>query len=480
MMGMRTAIYTRISQDATGQKAGVTRQLKECKALAKRLGWHVVATYDDNDISAFNGHARPGFEDMLAAIKRGDITGIICWHPDRLYRRVRDLQRLVEIADRGVQIASVNGGELDLSNSTGRMLATILGSVAEQESSHKGERRIAANADRAAAGAWRADGPRAFGYTQRGEPLEPEATALRTAVRDILDGRSLRSICMEWNAKGLLTPKAANSQKRKGGAKWSNPQLRRVLMRPVYAGLRTYGDAKPVQGDWQPLIDIDTHRGLVAFLGDPDRTPACAFERRYLLSGVAVCGVCGAKLYTIRPSKDRGHVYACRESAGKHVGRLAEPLDELVEATVLALLRSTDIHRRLLDRPDIDTGALHARRTALVARKGELATLFAEGVLDGSAVRRESAKLAEQIAGIDRVLADAVRTSPAAAMLTDGPDALQKRWDAASPDIRGKVIDELMIVTVKPTPKGVRGVRRDPDTGARVIVLDYVEITPKV
>jgi site-specific DNA recombinase len=175
--------------------------------------------------------------------------------------------------------------------------------------------------------------------------------------------------------------------------------LRRVLMRPVYAGLRTYGDAEPVKGDWELLIDVDIHRGLVACLGDPDRTAACAYERRHLLSGVAICGVCGARLYALRPGKSRGHVYACRESAGKHVGRLAEPLDQLVEATVVTLLRSTDINRRLVARPDIDTAALHAHRTAVVARKGELATLFAEGVLEGPAVRRESAKLAEQIAG---------------------------------------------------------------------------------
>ena len=178
--------------------------------------------------------------------------------------------------------------------------------------------------------------PRVFGYTQGGdgkpgEPLEPEATAFQNAVRDILDGRSLRSICIEWNTRGLLTPKAANNEKRKGGAKWVNPRLRRVLMRPVYAGLRTYGDAEPVKGDWELLIDVDIHRGLVACLGDPDRTAACAYERRHLLSGVAICGVCGARLYALRPGKSRGHVYACRESAGKHVGRLAEPLDQLVE-----------------------------------------------------------------------------------------------------------------------------------------------------
>jgi hypothetical protein len=46
--------------------------------------------------------------------------------------------------------------------------------------------------------------------------------------------------------------------------------------------------------------------------------------------------------------------------------------------------------------------------------------------------------------------------------------------------MKGKIIDELMTVTVLPVPRGVRGVTRDRDTGAQVVNLDYVAITPKV
>ena len=59
---MRAAVYTRISQDATGQRAGVTRQLEDCEALADRLGWEVTHRYGDNDLSAYSGRTRPGFE----------------------------------------------------------------------------------------------------------------------------------------------------------------------------------------------------------------------------------------------------------------------------------------------------------------------------------------------------------------------------------------------------------------------------------
>src|SRR6476620_6787515 len=147
MSTTRTAIYTRLSADHTGERLGVTRQLEDCLALAQRLGWEVTHRFDDNDLSAFNGKTRPGFEALLDAMKRGEIDGLICWHTDRLYRSMKDLERLIAIAEANrVQIRTVQSGELDLSTSAGRMMARILGSVARAEGEHKGERQKRANA----------------------------------------------------------------------------------------------------------------------------------------------------------------------------------------------------------------------------------------------------------------------------------------------------------------------------------------------
>ena len=135
---VRTAIYTRISLDSSGEGPGIQRQLDECLELADRLGWQVVARLSDNDVSAFNGKRRDGFEDLLDGLKNKRFGAVIVWHVDRLYRTLKDLARLLEVAS-GVQIRTVNGGDFDLSTATGRMVATILGSVAVQESEHKGD-----------------------------------------------------------------------------------------------------------------------------------------------------------------------------------------------------------------------------------------------------------------------------------------------------------------------------------------------------
>jgi site-specific DNA recombinase len=465
--GTNAAIYVRISQDQTGQRAGVERQLKDCRALARRLKWRVVETFDDNDISAFNGKRRDGFEALLQAIEAGRVNAIICWHPDRLYRRMKDLQRLVEVTDSGVQIASVNGGELDLSNATGKMLARVIGSVAEMESEHKGERRRAANLQRAQAGEWRKDQPRVFGYTTTGQRLEPEATAVAQAITDVLAGASLKSIARRWNQAGLLTPKSGKH----GGGRWNNLTVRKCLLKPSYAGLRVYQGQVIGEGRWDRLIDPDVHYGLVALLSDPARVPNSTFERKHQGSTVYVCGICGNKLYAL--THYSGKLYYGCKAGKKHLTRQAAPVDEYVTKLVLGVLARENIEAQLAPDDGIDRAALNARREALQARKVELAALFADGTIDGQQLARGTTDLDRQLAGVDQVLAQAVRTSPAVALLEAGRPNLAGAWAALSADLRGKVINELMTVTLlhaggKPA---VRNGVADPD---------YIRIDPKV
>jgi site-specific DNA recombinase len=191
------------------------------------VGGRIIATYSDNDISAYSGKTRPDFEKLLKAMINREFQVLIVWHIDRLYRSMQDLARIIEAAeDGGVQIRTVSSGDIDLSNSAGKMIARILGSVARQESEHHAERRREANRQRALAGEWRREGSRPFGYTKDGVPLEPEASMLRKAARDILGSKSLHAVAREWNESGTTTVR---------GVKWSNLHVRRVLTNPRIA-----------------------------------------------------------------------------------------------------------------------------------------------------------------------------------------------------------------------------------------------------
>jgi site-specific DNA recombinase len=340
------------------------------------------------------------------------------------------------------------------------MVARILGSVARQESEHMSERRKRANEQKAANGKWQTAN-RPFGYTQQGEPLEPEATMLRTAITDVLAGKSIKQVAREWNATGVTGTR---------GNKFTAPNVRRILVNPRYAALNVHNGKVVGSGDWTPLIDADTHRGLVAFLADPSRIICTAFEKKYVGSGVYRCGVCGGPLrHAVAGGRTAGQrKYECRES-NAHVVVSGQPVDDLVEAVALRLLGDSDIHRRIGTANDVDADALYSQRAAMQARLDELALMFARGDLNGSQLRTATNELRSQLAGVDSVLGELARTSPVAKLL-ESKGMLSDVWAESGPDIKGKIIDELMTVTVhKATRKG--GGRVDPNR---------VDIKPKM
>src|SRR5437016_3845839 len=97
-----TAIYARISQDRhDGQ--GVDRQRELCRVLAHERRWTVGEEFIDNSISAsrYSKRQRPRYVDLLTAIREGRVTRVLCFKIDRLYRRPRELEDLIDLAEAG-------------------------------------------------------------------------------------------------------------------------------------------------------------------------------------------------------------------------------------------------------------------------------------------------------------------------------------------------------------------------------------------
>src|SRR3954449_946914 len=140
---MKAAIYVRQSLDKTGEALAVSRQLAECRALADSHGWDVAEVYEDNDTSATSRKPRPGWQRLLGDLSTGRHDVLVCWHTDRLYRRLRDLVDLLDVAERrALRIAAVKAGNLDLSTPTGRFFAGQLAGIARYEVEQKGERQV--------------------------------------------------------------------------------------------------------------------------------------------------------------------------------------------------------------------------------------------------------------------------------------------------------------------------------------------------
>src|SRR5262249_38602244 len=144
--------------------------------------------------------------------------------------------------------------------------------VARAEVELKTARMQLANQTRASEGKLRKSGPKLFGYNADGTVNPTEADAVQQAAADVLGGVSLYAIAKRWNEAELFPDSRARIASGTEPA-WSVRGVRDCLSNPRHAGLAVYrGEVLDgVKGEWQAIIDEETHISLRALFADPSR-----------------------------------------------------------------------------------------------------------------------------------------------------------------------------------------------------------------
>lgn len=126
----RVAIYARVS---TGGQT-TENQLRELRAVAKRLGHQVVAEFKDHGISGAKGRdQRPGLNSLLEGVTRRDFDKVMAWSVDRLGRSLPDLLAFMgELKAKGVDLY-LHQQSLDTSTPSGKAMFQMLGVFSEFE-----------------------------------------------------------------------------------------------------------------------------------------------------------------------------------------------------------------------------------------------------------------------------------------------------------------------------------------------------------
>ena len=94
----RFFIYTRKSTDTEDRQVrSIADQLAELRELAKREHLEIVGVFVEKQTAKIPG--RPIFNDMLARIEKGEASGILAWHPDRLARNSVDGGKIIYLVD---------------------------------------------------------------------------------------------------------------------------------------------------------------------------------------------------------------------------------------------------------------------------------------------------------------------------------------------------------------------------------------------
>lgn len=449
----RAVIYCRISQDREGAGLGVERQLNDCTALARKLGWQIVAEHTDNDLSAYSGKPRPGYRALLADVDAGRADAVIVWHTDRLHRSPRELEEYIDVCERRkVTTQTVKAGELDLATPSGRAVARTLGAWARFEGEHKSERTRRAQLQAAQAGKWLGGAP-PLGWTLRpgGAAVldRPAARRIAKASSDVLAGVSLGSIVTAWNSADFTTST---------GKPWNYTSLRQVLTRARNAGLVEYNGEIVAQSTWPPIVSEDTWRALVGLFAEPGRRRSQSNRARWLLAGIATCGRegCGAPMRSAtagRPNGGKVIVYRCPAAGTGHVTRMAEPMDDLIDRVMRARLARRDVLDLLVDTSDPVTGDdPQGEAIALRKRLDEIADAYAAGTVTLAQLQRITDGIRGQLDDLATVAAARARGSVLSG-IANASDPV-KAWTSAATERRRSVVRELLEVTVLPIPAG--------------------------
>jgi DNA invertase Pin-like site-specific DNA recombinase len=416
-------IYARISSDREGDQLGVRRQVADCEQLAERRGFVVVERYVDDDVSAWSGRPRPGYERMLDDLRGGLIRGVLVWHIDRLTRGdLRVLESFIDLCDeRGVELGCVTG-DVDIGTTIGRLSARMLGSLARYESDHKSERIRRKHLELAQRGKVSGGGTRPYGYERDRKTIVPaEAAIVKDCAARLLAGDSLRAITADLNARGIPATL---------GGRWSEGSLRRVLKSARISGEREHHGELVATAEWRPIVTPEQGRQLRALLADPGRRTSRQ-PRSYLLTGVLTCGHCEQKLVA-RPRSGGQRRYACSKQAGGCGGIAikADEVEEFIAEAVLYRLDSPAVAAAVEGRPrEPESARWHEQLTADRAQLEQLATAHGEKQISFQEWLAARKPVEERIGHAQKQLAKATRANALDAYVGKGAE-LRREWSS--------------------------------------------------
>lgn len=278
-MNKTAAIYIRVSTDAQAEEGySIEAQKEQLSAYCISKGIKNYEFYIDGGWSGSNIN-RPEIQRLINDSKNGKISHCIVYKLDRLSRSQKDTLYLIEdvFIPNNVSFVSLNE-TLDTSTPMGKLMIGILSAFAQLERENIRLRTRMGMKERVKEGYWMGGGRIPFGYDydKKHGILVPndDADKVRKIYSMYIDGKSPQEIA---NILNLKYDKLVNQ----------------ILMRKSNYGVIEY-NGEIYQGKHEPIISKDIY----------DKAMQCMAERSVvrtatsgnLLTGLLVCGHCGAKM----------------------------------------------------------------------------------------------------------------------------------------------------------------------------------------
>lgn len=496
MASLTVREYLRVSRDRQGSGKSPDQQHDENVQAIHRQGWqlHPAAPYRDTDRSAsrYATKAREDFKRLIADLEADEFAAdvLAIWESSRGSRRVGEWVDLVDLCKaREVRIWVTTHGRLyDPSNARDRR-SLLEDAVDAEYESDKTSERIRRDV-RAAAEKGKPHGKNIYGYRRvyddqtreliRVEAHPDQAPIVKEAARRILEGDTFYAIARDFNVRGI-PPRRPTRVTHRENAGWTPPAVKQMLTTPAYAGKREYRGEIVGDAIWPPLIEFDVWQRLQGIMSPAARKRTNDWPAKHLLSGIALCGVCGAPLRVGRQNRgsrkldDDGKplpretykTYVCSGVPGRpgpdgktgfHVSMQETMLDEIVVALLFKRLDSQEFISSLGDQ----TNEARSVREELTAEISEYES-YLDSVRQHAAESRRFELIVDQEARVLPLIQAArlrlgrlSEVDPFVATLLSG-GAISMAWDGLDLADKRRVVRAVVWPVVNRIGKGWKG-----------------------
>ncbi len=304
---------------ASEESTSIERQRELISAWSLANDHTVIGWAEDVDVSgSVDPFDTPQLGDWLS--NRADEFDVLAvWKLDRLSRNSRKLNKLFDwCIDRDKAVVSCSES-IDLGTPVGRLIANVIGFLAEGELDAMRERQLSSRRKLRQAARW-AGGKPPYGYRAVDAPgggkvleIDPHAhKVVRRIVDAVLAGTTVTRICNELNRDGVVSPvdhvRVCRGEE-DTGSPWRPMPVKWMLQSPTLVGHSHLGgvtvrddNGDPVLMCSTPLVTDDERELIAAELARSAGAPR-ERSRPGLLSGIALCWFCETPLTSSRESK---------------------------------------------------------------------------------------------------------------------------------------------------------------------------------
>jgi len=346
-----------------------TRRQYALRQRAVALGWpeeRIVVIDDDQGQSGASAANRKGFQQLVAEVGMGQAGIVLGLEVSRLARNNSDWHRLLEICGLTKTLILDEDGIYDPTHFNDRLLLGLKGTMSEAELHVLRMRLRGGVLNKAQRGELQCPVPVGFTYDAEGrvvfDPDQQVQESLRLLFRTFRRTGSAMATVKEFRRQTLQFPRRLRKGPNKGELIWGaleHSRTLQILHNPRYAGAFVFGrsrTSKRVDGteatvrlprdQWHTLLP-DVHPAYIPWQefeenqlrlrengqsrGTDRRSPPR--EGPALLQGLAVCGICGARMTTRYHHRYQQRVpdYVCQR---EHV-RLGTPTCQTVPGRVV-------------------------------------------------------------------------------------------------------------------------------------------------